>query len=871
MFTTEENQFLATILKMFSNSNEERKASEKNIQSWLEVSYDQILVSCNKFIVCEQLQPNIREYSCYLITLCTSPKYYQNWQQLNSDLKASIQTNSLGLLGNQIKSIRQQACILVTAVFSISVRDQGWPNLISTLCNACTSNNIEFKISAVKTLGMIWEKLPKEPFSLDELSLMENTILTLLSKPENPILSEICLDAYQYFIFYVKDKFTNLKYIEEVLKLIIKYCGSIDNLITPEVAKMAIHRITDIILLAYDYVDIHFKNISEFFIQLAKGDNELLAVQAFIFFIEISQDEIKRKESGFSYKKYIPSIWNILWPCIQIILDIGKKGEEDEFSRYDAINYLLINLSILCDGSIIDDIFNYMSERLNNPDPLKNNSAIYAFCSIVETVHKEKIEVVIPSALQKMTNLFAKNNVDLSINLSWCFSRICNYHSAFILQNNEIFSFLINTIINLLKEPSLINKIKMHLCQSIYNLSSFIYNNNYQSLNLFSPFLQDLLLILENLSYFDNAYDTDNNLAEKSFIALSSLIECSDEKDRVLISLFMDKIFVRLVEAQDISKFNGKTEKLYFYQSMLCLAVQSLCKNTVFNLIKMDNEKIEKYFDIIESYFKMRSSVFESGLFALSGLITLIPEGDNLLDKLMQRIMQYILYSLNTYTDAENCKNALLSLLDLIHASKNKFINYIKDIYPLLNNIIKAEDADKNLLSLIIVVYSDLFNFVGKDIWNYCQEPLNLMEQILEFCRNNYKEYLNNNKIEPEDYIYFIKLNEGLVDFIEAVSDKLKNEDENKIEKFKEYMQEIFDYLSKMIENQMFNPSNDYLTSCLCFLNNFCEIYNKYLFYKINDYTLQRIFQLANDSGNDNIIHLKDYLQNLVYTIKMKQ
>ena len=480
MFTTEENQFLATILKMFSNSNEERKASEKNIQSWLEVSYDQILVSCNKFIVCEQLQPNIREYSCYLITLCTSPKYYQNWQQLNSDLKASIQTNSLGLLGNQIKSIRQQACILVTAVFSISVRDQGWPNLISTLCNACTSNNIEFKISAVKTLGMIWEKLPKEPFSLDELSLMENTILTLLSKPENPILSEICLDAYQYFIFYVKDKFTNLKYIEEVLKLIIKYCGSIDNLITPEVAKMAIHRITDIILLAYDYVDIHFKNISEFFIQLAKGDNELLAVQAFIFFIEISQDEIKRKESGFSYKKYIPSIWNILWPCIQIILDIGKKGEEDEFSRYDAINYLLINLSILCDGSIIDDIFNYMSERLNNPDPLKNNSAIYAFCSIVETVHKEKIEVVIPSALQKMTNLFAKNNVDLSINLSWCFSRICNYHSAFILQNNEIFSFLINTIINLLKEPSLINKIKMHLCQSIYNLSSFIYNNNYQ-------------------------------------------------------------------------------------------------------------------------------------------------------------------------------------------------------------------------------------------------------------------------------------------------------------------------------------------------------------------------------------------------------
>ena len=871
MLTNGENLFLEAMSKMFSNSNEERKASERNIQSWLKDSYLDILVSCNKFIVCEDLPPNIREYSCYLITLCTSPEHYQDWQKINLDIKTSVQNNSLGLLGNKIASIRQQACILVTSIFSISVRDQGWANLISILCNACNTDNIEFKISAVKTLGMIWEKLPKEPFSLAEMSLMENTILSLLSKPENPTLSEICLDAYQYFIVYIKDKFTNLKYIEESLKLIIAYCNKIDNINTPEVAKMAIHRITDIILLAYDYVDIHFKNISEFFIQLAKGENELLAVQAFIFFIEISQDEIKRKDSGFTYKKYIPSIWNILWPCIQIVLDIGKKGEEDEFSRYNAVNYLLINLSILCDESIIDDIFKYMSEKLNNPDPLKNNSAIYAFCSLLETVHIEKIQMVIPSAIEQMTNLFSKNNVDLSINLSWCFSRICNYHSLFILQNTELFSFLINTIINLLKEPSLINKIKMHLCQAIYNLSSYIYDHNYQSLNLFSPFLQNLLLILENLAYTDSAYDKDNNLAEKAFIALSALIECSHEKDRVLISYFMEKIYIRLNEAQDVSKFNGNKDKLYSYQSMLCLIVQCLCKNTEFNLIKLDDEKIGKYFDVIENYFKMRGSVFESGLWALSGLITLIPEGDNLLDKLVQRIMQYILYSLNNYTDADNCKTALLSLLDIIHASKDKFCVYIKDIYPLLNNIIKAEDADKNLMSLIIVVYSDLFNYIGDQIWNYSTEPLNFMNQILDFCQKNHQNYLNNNKIEPDDYNYFIKLNEGLVDFIESVSTQLKKCDETKTEWFKNYMQDIFDYLSVMMENQMFNPTNDYLSSCLCFLNNFCEIYNKYLFKKINDYTLQRIFQLANDSDNDNIIHLKDYLQNLVYVIKMQQ
>ena len=122
---------------------------------------------------------------------------------------------------------------------------------------------------------------------------------------------------------------------------------------------------------------------------------------------------------------------------------------------------------------------------------------------------------------------------------------------------------MINTIINLLKQQSLINQVKMHLCESIYNLASYIFNNGLQKWNLFSPFLQDLLLTLEVLAYLPSSYDTDNNLAKQSFLALFSLIECSHEKDRVLISFFMDKILMRLTEAQDITKFNGNKEKQY--------------------------------------------------------------------------------------------------------------------------------------------------------------------------------------------------------------------------------------------------------------------------------------------------------------------
>ena len=82
--------------------------------------------------------------------------------------------------------------------------------------------------------------------------------------------------------------------------------------------------------------------------------------------------------------------------------------------------------------------------------------------------------------------------------------------------------------------------------------------------------------------------------------------------------------------------------------------------------------------------------------------------------------------------------------------------------------------------------------------------------------------------------------------------------DEYKQEVFKNYIPDILDYLTTMMENPMFNPSNNYLSSTFALLIDFGEIYKKYIFKKLNDYTLQRLFQLANDSNDDDIIQLKD-------------
>jgi hypothetical protein len=866
MFSNQENALLDTISKMLSPNNEERKKAEENIKAWMKDTYLQMLESCNKFIICEQLNPDIRRYACYVIELLTKENCYENWQKINLELKTSVQNNSLGLLGDKEPNIRQSACTLVNSICLISIKDQGWPNLIKILCGASKSDKIEFKISAVKTLGMIWESLPREAFSLEELSLMENIIIQLLSTPQNEELSIVCLKGYKYFTNYIKNKFADTDYLQSSLKMLISFCN-LNNINTEEVGKVSIHAITKLILTAYDYIEPHFKNISEFFILLCNGNNEKLAIQSYILFTEIAIDEIDRKNKKMHFKKYIQSIWNILWPCIQNSLNNRpEKNNEDEYSRYDALHALLYNISIICDEKVIDDIFSYMAIKLNDNNPRIITSAIYAFGAIVETVHVEKIETVIPDSIKSIANLFGKKNEELNLTLSWCLKTICQGHSRIILENTNVFKFLISTFSTLLKDQSLNNKIKMHICESIFKLASYIYEHNWQSLNFFSPYLQDLLGTLELLAYLPESYHTENNLTQKCFEAISGLLECSSEKDQVLISYFMEKIYNRLNEAQNIKNFDSK-DKLENIQSCLCLCVQSLCKNSVFNLIKLDNQKIENYFNIIENFFKIRGGVFEEGLLALSGLITLI--SDNQFEKLVERIMVYVIFALNNYKDAENCETACLCLLDIIRTAKEKFIPYINKIYPLFNNIIKAENIKKNILTLIIVVYSDLFSYIGDDIWVYYEAPMNYMNEIINFCVNKHEEYLNG-KIDIEEYNYFIKLNEGLVDFISSVASILGKDDEVKKEAFKNYLPDILEYLSVMMENSMFNPTNNYLSSCITFLIDLAQIYKKYIFKKINDYTFQRIFQLANDSYDDNLIHLKDYLQNLIFTIKIQ-
>lgn len=859
MFNNQENLFLQAIHKMLSSSdNKARIKAEQDIQIWAKESYLQMLQACNKFIICEELDINSRRYSSYLMTILINEENYENWENLEQNLKNNIQINSLSLLGNKIKEIRLSGSTLVAAIEKICIKNKEWPNLITTLCKACESDEIEFKLSSIKTLGFIWESLNKENFSNDELILMENTIITTLLTSNSLDLSFECLGAYQYFISYIYERYQNEEYLQSTLKMLTNYCNL--QKYNEDIAKTAIHRLTDVVISAYDYMESNIKNMIEFFSAICNGESEGVAIQGYIFLIELSKIEFNRIKKNINCNYYIYSCWNIIWPTIRNTLNTTiNPAYNDEENRYKSLSSLLYYISKICREEIIDDIFIYMNEKMKEQNPLMINSAIYAFASILETIHTFKIKKVIYSSINYLCNYINIKNEELNKTVSWCLEKICEKYGEILIRNPDAFKLVITMISNTLKKTDAHPKVKIYLCASLLHLSNCLKDLEHSKLGIFSQYLMDLLKTLDYLAYLPSSFDPDNNISRYCFIAISGLIKSSKESDEEILSLFLEKIMERFSQANDIKNFINK-ESQYQVQACLCIVLESFCNEG--NKAKITYKTIEFFYNNIELFFKQRG-IFEEGLQALSKLSFSISNKEY--SQIMEVIMGHIFDCLKEYQDFSNCKTALLCLIDLITTSKENFTPYIERIINYFQEIIKKPDANKELFSYFLIIYSDLFEFLGESIWEYVQVPLEYMKYILNFCLNNYEKYISEQG-EYEDFNYFLVLNDNVMDLIENIVKRIIQETNERKQAFFEYASNIIYYINFMFEKNNFVPHKDFIISCISILFDLIDIYKENILKLINNNTAGRLSVLVEETKDFELLDLYKSLQGYIYS-----
>ena len=883
-YTKEENELLLLFVNMLSSEIPNKQETEKMIKDFAENNFEKAIIICNKFAKNENEDINIRYYSLIMFNILISNDNGKKFNNINTDIQKEIRESCLALLGNHSKLIRQYSCMVVSSLGQISksINQKEWPDLIPLLCNGCNSTENEFKLSAIKTLNMIWEKMPngRVSFIPEDLCLMEVSLIKVMNSPPNSEIALESIKAYKTFINYISNKFNNLEYLKNTLKLLLKFF-SINNINTIEVAENAIHCITEITKISYEYLDIFIEHLFKVFGLLCKGNNEILAIQSYIFFTELALEEIERKkfdegakEKGFNNKNYIQNNWKLLFNCIQNTIenyhnDKNNLNEGGEYTRFKSLSPLLYNISQLCNENIIKEIYNYAFQKMKESDPLVINSGAYIFNSTLETINEHLIISNLSDIIPSLCRLLTINCHLLNCTVSDCLEKITERYGNIIIGDKSLFiktSFLLS---QLLMSQQLKNKPKIHICLSIYNLCNHIKSLSLKELGLFSPYLNDLLNILDTLAYLPISYEHNSNLSYVCFLTISKLLEISNKNDEKILQNYIQKLYNRFNEAKDNSNFNDK-EKQTQFQDYLCLCLNDYCKegNNNANLLP---EHAIYFFRMIEDFIVQRKEIFENGLCSLSYLISLFSKlkndkNENEFNCMIEKTMEHIITIITQNEDIPSIINSLGCLNIIIPAIEKKIEKYINKIINMFKEIILKNEVHIKILGKILITYSVLFSNENNIIWNHLNLGLTCMQKVLEECKNEYEICLEK-KVEKDNLRLYVELNDNLMRFIEELVYKISSKKQNLKELFEKYINDIIQYINKTFSNRIFKPLDDYVISCLNILIDIISLYNKKAVNLIDNNSINNLYFFAVDTKDNTIISFKKDLQDSIEAV----
>lgn len=880
----EENEILVLITYMISSDIKDKKSTEKKINDFAENNYEKLIIICNKFIMNENEDINIRYYSLILMNILIQKENGNKYMNISKNIKEEIRNNCLALLGNQSDIIRKYSCIIVSSLGQISRNEnqKEWPELIPILCNGCESKENKFRLSAITTFNMIWEKIDngREAFTSEELCMMESSLIKVMASPINTKIALECIKAYQNFISYISNKFNNINYLKYSLKLTFQFCN-INEINSIEVGKYAIHCITKITIMAYDFIESFISIIFQLFEKFCVGKDEILAIQSYLFFVSLSEEEIERKKiddndnnkENSNNHNYIQQNWNLIFNCIKHTVknyNINNNNDE-EYTRYSTLYPLIFNISQLCNETIIEEIYKYTFKLMDDPNPLIINSGIYIFTSTLETIHKHKIISNISNIIISLSKYLEINCSELNISVGNCLEKICEKYGKMIIGDKSLFVQISFLLIKYLTLQQLKNKVKIHLCLCLYNLCEHIKLSNLKHLGLFSPYLNDILIILDNLAYLPSSYDHNSNLSYFSLICISKFLEISTKNDLISLQNYFQKLYQRFNEAQNIDNFNNNKEKQNQFQDLLCLCLNEYCKEGN-NNANLEIVHITCFYKIVENYFIIRKATFESGLISLSYLITIFGDLKNEGDEeefshMIKKTIEYILYTIKEYEDIQSRKSALDCLSKIVHASGEKIEKYIEKIIKYFENIILSKEANIEILGKILLVYTDLFSNEGNLIWNFLNLSLDCMLKVIDECKKVH-EISFKTKLEYTDFRIYIELNDNLIEFIGELLYKIISEKQDLKSFFEKYVIEIIKYLNKIFDNSSFKPLDDYILSSISALMDIIELYPKISINLLDLNSIENLYQFANNTKDNKIILIKNELQNRIDMIK---
>jgi len=791
------------------------------------------LTELGKILSDEAKDSKIRTLSAILIknSLLYTEDFRQKWKtQLKKEDKNNIKLLVLSTLASSKKEIRTIASTVIASISKIdSPITETWPELLPSLTQNAFNEDINMKLSAIEALGYVCEELNMKSIDSGSVNNILNALIQNLIKPENDkkIILQV-LKALYYAIRLAQKNFEKKEERNIIMQAIFQIGDKYpeDEEVIEKIAMLFIGMLS--ISSYYDYIDDFFMQIMKFsfgiFEKYKSRDDKKLALFGLEIICSIGDEEVSRSNNDYirlakigndiyeidkRSKGYFNKISTDLQNLIEKNVQLSSEDDEEEEDTWNiskaCLNILNLMVQII-DSKTMGKFYENLAKEIKNNTPMIiNNNGNNNQNNLAILNNRAKIWLLLGSCITRINRmeiaklLNSSLNIifqDISQNISLPLKKSASYVILRVTKEiPKLFeSGRLGKIIELLAseiKTSKDNTYMLNICHSLRNLIKCFgdLETNKSSCAL-SPYFET---ILTNL-YFGAEQDIKNFKSRAKttlsrFTTIGALIEYSSHDKQVQIYEIIKQFLIEIEKTQNNidAMLNAGIDKETIFQ-IQGYYYSLLQKLFIKYKTKIEIDFAEKIWQLTETLFKYRKTVFDEANLAISALARNMGQS---FEPIFIKYFPYIDYSIKFYSDSSLSKSGLLSLMHCITSVENN-IGKAEEIIKTLIDVCISNDVTRPNKTIAINIIGNVALFEGTNFSPYLDPVMKLLFSAAQLGFN-----LGDNI--DEDLIEFVKsLRYELLQTFTSI-ELTFNSNENNI--LTPYIKDIFEFIKSCVSD----------------------------------------------------------------------
>ena len=774
------------------------------------------------------------------------------WVNLSAEIKEQIKTNVLGTLASPRKDARKGAAQAVSAIATIELPRGEWDKIIEVLTTNANGKVLEYKLASLETLGYICEELPNNGLSPIHVNLILSALIfNLMSNTEVEDVKLYALTALVNCIKFCEENFKLETEKDTIINNVLFCCNSPNE----EIRMKAMLCLLEIVRYFYDYIEGKtLENIGiATFNDIRNDTSDQVPLMALEIWCSICDEEIDRLKSGDASKPCKDYIRTAYAGLLALLLEsLKKKSENDEedWNLSVASACCLSLVALIIKDPIADSVLAFVRENIGSPDWKSRDAALLSFISILKGPQKATMGNVICQAIDTLLNLLKDPSSHVRETTGWAFSKISEDNVDILLDPTVLPKVMSQLLLSIKDAPRVSNQI----CFSIYNLAEKAKQKDEMSnakddstMGPLSIYFKSILDSLWANGFRQDAFDDGVNLANSSFVSFSNIIQYSSQK--------MEETLFQVLQLlggefqQTLQPSYRAPTKVNEYQGYLCSAMQP----TFIKLTgKISQQLTNDFVDIILESFKQRKSVYEEGILAMSGLITSTGRDFQLH---MEKFGPYLIYALKNTEDTALCRVAVGCVGDIARGLEDLVAGYLDQIMPVLMEILRNENTDRDLKLIIITTLSDLAMVSTKCFLLYLKDVLDMLKSAAQLSLQPQMED------DPELPIYIKNLKEAIIEGYTGIVYGINVAKDTTI--MNPYIEDIFKYIECLCVTDP-NMEQDFLKSIVGLIGDIGDLYGNLIKEILNLPFITRIVGILSKATNKDCKNVADWAKNAI-------